>query len=250
MGIKKSEQEVIRDWVIYKITNPNGRVYIGKTSNISNRINQYRYKSHKNQMLIYRSIEKYGWDAHTFEIIDKFKSNVNYCSGKEMFWIRTYMSNYKKYPEQKGMNLTDGGEGTIGYKVTDEMKKKIGDFHRGKQHLLGFKMSKETLAKRRASVLGKPLNPQKVKIRTEKMIAVIGKKIVSTNKDGVILAEYPTVSDAIKKTGVSKTHIHRILNGKIKKPKIIFKYKQNPIFTKFSFQRRVFQPQDIKQKIA
>lgn len=234
------KNDEIRDWYIYKIVNPNGRVYIGKTHNLSNRKKQYKYKSHNNQMLIYRSIKKYGWDAHTFEVIDNFKATTGQCASKEMFWIRTYMSNYKKYPEQKGMNLTDGGEGTLGYKMTEERKKQIGDFHRGKQHLLGFKMSKETLEKRRNSVLGKPLNPEKVKVRTAKMIAVIGREIIQYDIYSNKIAEYPTIAMAISKSGVSKTHIHRILNGTIKKPRYIFKYKEDIGFHKFQFQRRVF----------
>jgi group I intron endonuclease len=239
------DRSEIRDWVIYKITNPNGRIYIGKTHNLHNRKKQYRYVAHKNQMLIYRSIIKYGWDAHTFEVIDNFKSNTGYCAGKEMFWVRTYMSNYKKYPEQKGMNLTDGGEGTIGYKMPEERKKQISAFHKGKQHLLGFKMSKETLEKRRNSVLGKPLNPDKVKIRTVKMIAVIGRRIIQYDINGNKIDEHPTIAVAINKSGVSKTHIHRILNGVIKKPRYIFKYKEDIVFHKYKFQRRIFERKQI-----
>ena len=33
-----------------------------------------------------------------------------YANGKEIFWIRSYMSNYSKWPEMRGLNLTDGGK--------------------------------------------------------------------------------------------------------------------------------------------
>lgn len=139
----------IRDWVIYKITNPNGRVYIGKTSNYPARVRQYRCLQLKRQDLIMRSIVKYGWDSHKIEVVDSFVATGHQSECKEMFWIRSNLSNICKYPEQKGMNMTDGGEGVLGIKrsdkyrdecrernlgkrLTDEHKKAIGDSLRGR----------------------------------------------------------------------------------------------------------------------
>lgn len=56
---------------IYKITSPTGKVYIGQSVNLKKRINQYKNLNCKRQPLIYRSLLKYGVDAHTFEIIEE-----------------------------------------------------------------------------------------------------------------------------------------------------------------------------------
>ena len=47
------------------------------------------------------------------------------ADGKEMFWIRSYMSNKNKYPEQNGLNLTDGGEGRINAKMSEDQWKEF-----------------------------------------------------------------------------------------------------------------------------
>lgn len=64
-----------------------------------------------------------GLNAHNFTVIDSFEGNTSYALGKEMFWIRTYMSNRSKFPEINGLNITDGGEGSLGAKRTIEQKK-------------------------------------------------------------------------------------------------------------------------------
>lgn len=114
---------MVHSWVIYKITSPSKRIYIGKTRQFKKRMANYRcVEASKEQKLIHRSIKKYGFNNHKVEIIDKFESDNSYSSGKEMFWIKTYMSNAAKYPNMLGMNLSDGGDGGTGHKVSDENK--------------------------------------------------------------------------------------------------------------------------------
>jgi len=115
----------IRNWVIYKVTSPSGRIYIGKTSNYRLRLNQYRKGDNSKQRVLGNSIKKYGFNNHIFEIIDSFESDLGYVNGKEMFWIRSYMANVNKWPKFNGMNLTDGGEGQLGRPHTEETKAKI-----------------------------------------------------------------------------------------------------------------------------
>ena len=55
--------------LIYKITNPNGKVYVGSTINLKDRIYRYKTNRVKHQIKISRSIEKYGWDKHFLEVI-------------------------------------------------------------------------------------------------------------------------------------------------------------------------------------
>jgi hypothetical protein len=128
-----------RDWVIYKITNPSGRVYIGKTSNWYGRHNNYKnYKTcHQvsKQRMLYHSLCKYGFEDHKVEVIDTFHSDSKYCSGKEMFWIKSYMCNIYKFPEQNGLNLTDGGEGNLGWKRPEESRLEIIRKNTGKKNL-------------------------------------------------------------------------------------------------------------------
>lgn len=101
----------MKKWFIYKITNPAGRVYIGRTCDFYKRKTNYKcVKNCKKQIQIYRSLVKYGYSNHTFEIIDSFESDALYMKGKERFWIRTYMSHGTRY-NTDGMNCSDGGGG-------------------------------------------------------------------------------------------------------------------------------------------
>jgi hypothetical protein len=68
----------IRDWTIYKITNPKARVYIGITSNFYSRMSCYKSQDKRlsRQTLIYNSMRKYGYDGHTIEVIDTFTIGI------------------------------------------------------------------------------------------------------------------------------------------------------------------------------
>lgn len=160
----------IRDWTIYKITNPESRVYIGVTSNVKLRFSHYRRKNSTSQPLINRSLIKYGVDNHTFEYIEQFTSGLDFAMGKELFWIKTYMSNMSKYPEIKGMNLTDGGQGGLGMAVSEKTRKILSEKNKGYKHTTaaikkiseasirsntGKKLSEVTKQKLREANLGK-----------------------------------------------------------------------------------------------
>jgi len=166
------------EWWIYRITSPSGKVYIGITSNMNNRMSVYRSEfsqSKSKQTLIYNSIKKYGFPAHELKIIDRFNGNNSQAKSKEMFWIKTYMSNCIKYPEIKGLNLTDGGQGTIGYKATDELKKRLSEYHKANpsRGRLGKKVSAESIAKGQATRIKNLKSnglytPPKIKVKANK----------------------------------------------------------------------------------
>lgn len=129
MNVGRSE---IRDWNIYKIVSPSGKIYIGLTCNIKNRFYRYKKANDSSQTLLFNSLRKYGFDNHIVSIIDSFTSDISYAKGKEIFWIRTYMTNFSKWGLSHGLNLTDGGEGCFGLVHSEERKKKTSEFMKGK----------------------------------------------------------------------------------------------------------------------
>ena len=73
---------------IYKITNPTGSIYIGKTISLKTRISNYKYCSGiEKQRILYNSIKKYGWESHIFEIIEETK-DIKILSDSEIFYIK------------------------------------------------------------------------------------------------------------------------------------------------------------------
>ena len=57
--------------IIYKLTAPNGKVYIGRTKNWKNRLKEHKCiaKYDKRHSHLYKSIRKYGWENFKKEII-------------------------------------------------------------------------------------------------------------------------------------------------------------------------------------
>jgi group I intron endonuclease len=120
---------------IYKITTPTGKLYIGKTGNLKNRIGSYRnaYKSNANT-LIFNSIKKYGWETHIFEVISA--SSIDSLNELEISYIQKYNSFHNI--NSNGLNLTKGGDGAFGRIDSIETKNK-----RSKKHI-GLKRSDKT----------------------------------------------------------------------------------------------------------
>jgi len=189
------DNNIIANWVIYKITSPSGRVYVGRTSDVNKRIKQYINGHIKFQRFLYMSIKKYGFETHSFEIIDKFESNNTYAAGKEMFWIRSNMSNFSKWPELRGMNLTDGGEGRIGAKASEETKQKLRDAHKrnpNRKTTLGVKKSIESIMKRKATMMLRTYpkriyKPVSNETRDKMSLKKIGKLPWNTGTKGVVV---------------------------------------------------------------
>lgn len=57
--------------VIYKLTSPSGKIYIGRTNNFKERMIQHKHCALVKQMnnSLYKAIRKYGWDNFIKEII-------------------------------------------------------------------------------------------------------------------------------------------------------------------------------------
>ena len=117
-----------KNYYVYKHTFPNNKVYIGITQQEPEKRwkNGLGYDAH--QTLMKRAIKKYGWQNIKHEILYK-NLNKNEACNKEIELIALYDSTNK----QKGYNVSQGGEGTIGVKPTEESKEKNRIAHLGKK---------------------------------------------------------------------------------------------------------------------
>lgn len=62
--------------IIYKITSPSNKVYIGQSWDWSKRIRFYKNNLCKNQIKIYNSLLKYGYDNHKVEIVHELSNDI------------------------------------------------------------------------------------------------------------------------------------------------------------------------------
>lgn len=128
---------------IYKITSSTGRVYIGQSWNVYDRLQRYSALNCKSQKVVYRSLLKHGVKNHTFEVIcwlpddctqdvmneyEKIYIVIYKEAGVSLMNIREGGSNGKHSPETIAKFIGNkGGRGNAGKIRTKENRKKISD---------------------------------------------------------------------------------------------------------------------------
>lgn len=141
----------MNNYTIYYHTFPNGKMYFGQTC-LKPEVRWGKNGSgYKTQKLMWRAIQKYGWDNIDHRIIsiglDKEEADF-----QEMFYISSYRTNEPEF----GYNLTDGGGGSVGYKLSEEARKKISEANKGELNCnYGKHLSDETKKKMSESMKGR-----------------------------------------------------------------------------------------------
>ena len=117
--------------VIYKITNPSGKVYIGQTWNWSIRQAFYRTSNCKTQIGIYNSLLKYGFENHDFKIICELPEDV------EQKTLDSYEKIYWQFYKDCNILTLNCREPGRGGRFSEESKLKLS------KSLTGRKLSEE-----------------------------------------------------------------------------------------------------------
>jgi len=189
--------------VIYKITNIiNNKIYIGSASFYDKRkgthISRLRNNTHKNRYL-QSSYNKHGENNFKFEIIEYVNSQRQLLN-REQYWLDLT----ECYNRNIGYNISKTAGSNLGNKMSEESKKKIGDFWRGK------KFSKERIE-------------QLKKDRTLEQ----GKAVNVFDNDMNLLYTFESMSETSRKLSVSIASISRQCKKgfNTKKVNYIFRYK-------------------------
>lgn len=106
---------------IYKITSPTGRAYIGQAVNLKRRRAEYKGMFCQGQPRLYKSLVKYGWDAHQFDIIEYCSEEELNCS--ERFWQDVF----NVLDRKEGLNCVLTECGSKRQVISDELSKKLRD---------------------------------------------------------------------------------------------------------------------------
>lgn len=152
---------------IYRITSPNGMIYIGQSVNLNKRFKTYLYiKSSKGMRKIYNSFLKYGIENHTFCVI-------KFCDISELDYFETELIK-ENNTIFNGLNCRSGGKENSsisieGRVILSEKMKKY--WQENKYKRIGINrvftqdhknMISETRIKNKISVGGKNPNSKKV----------------------------------------------------------------------------------------
>lgn len=192
--------------IIYKITSPTGRLYVGKTTHLARRKNTYKYNIANNvgwvNSMIMNSLQKYGWEAHIFEIIEEIQDEK--LNEREIFWIKELHTYCFENP--KNMNMSRGGEDGGRSWLFDEPRRKEqskkftgdGNPFYGKAH---SDKTKEVLSK----IMSKRNREKNIRVPkwgAEKGRLKVIKGVVVYNNLGNFIGEYESLVEASIKTGL------------------------------------------------
>lgn len=237
---------------VYCITNTlNGMKYVGMTSKTIEESKNY-YGSGR---YITRAIKKLGRKYFEKEIIEVCNDLEN-LKEREKYWIKTLNT---KHPI--GYNLTNGGDGVVSLceesrrSQIEKLKLLVGDknFHYGKKRSeetrlkmrlsqLGKSHTDETKQKLQEIKLGTPMPPHVreilIKANTGRIYKPESINLIRRNnpfctpvlqftKNGEFIAEYFSINEAQRSTGVSNVCISKCCKGQLKSAgKFVWKYKK------------------------
>lgn len=209
--------------IIYKITNPKGKSYIGQTVNYEDRLKKYKYIACKNQVKIYNSLLTYGFDSHVFEIIED-NIPAELLNERERFWIKEFKTYYKV--NKNGLNLNTGGNTPVWDKkrieeFAEKFKGANNPFY-GKTHTVENRKKFSENTKKQLAKSGYKLSIESI------MKGVEANKvaIVVYDSNGDFVSEYSSAITFAREISISPQTINDSLNrGAWVKGKYICKYK-------------------------
>jgi group I intron endonuclease len=100
---------------IYKITSPSGKIYVGQSTNLEKRKDDYKKLKCEKQPKLYNSLQKYGWEQHKFEIIEE-------CAEEQLNKREIYWGLHYDVLDENGLNLKLGDASGL---CSKETKQKI-----------------------------------------------------------------------------------------------------------------------------
>lgn len=221
---------------------PNGKKYIGKTKNSLNRRKGFQWNRYKYCPLLWKAIQKYGTENIKTEILFEGVLTDEEASEKERFFIAQFKTNANRYKNpQYGYNLTDGGEGLVGWHLTEERykqmmeqlekakeirlkqgvseetKKKLSESHKGIR--LGWKMPEETKKKIGESNSLKNISEETRKKKSKAHM----KSVIATNKEDGTIIIFSSRTEAAKYFGVRESAVTRWIN-KTRNPSVPYEF--------------------------
>lgn len=209
--------------LIYKITSPSNKIYIGQTWNWVVRRSIYKNLKCKGQILLYNSLVKYGYDNHIVEILETLSETVSQeeLDNREIYWWQYY-----KNLEFKMLNLKEPGRGG---KHSEETRKKMSDHNnfKGKtipeelrqaliKSNIGRKKSKEEIEKIQKGRIGFTLSSDsREKIRQTLMkLPQNNRTVLMLDINGVFIREFKNVLQIQKELNCDTKYIREVLNGR------------------------------------
>lgn len=203
----------MNNYIIYKHTSPNGKIYIGLT----NKSLEKRWKlGYKHNKYFTDAINKYGSENFKHEIIYSGLTHIE-AEKKEIETIALFRSNEREY----GYNLTSGGGGRLGYKHTEASKRKMSKSATGKkksdEHRKNISIANKKRfqdPKQRELLASLQKGRKHTREHIDKCIAKRLKEVYQLDLDGNIIKSFSSLQEASIETNISDTYICNVCRGR------------------------------------
>ena len=196
---------------VYLITFPNGKQYVGYTSNLNRRkLEHERLAKSKSDFLVHKAINKYGIENITWAVLETTEIKSIALSLEE-----TYIDYYNSY--ENGYNMTKGGEGWLGGSVEDYMSEEaiIEKRRKSSKTKTGVKHSKP-----HCEAISKGLRGRKRSEEEKKAIAKgCYKRPVIAYLNDKEVGKYKSIRECTRELGLEPSAISKCLSGKQKSHK-------------------------------
>lgn len=209
--------------VYYHKSMINNKVYVGTTSRDPIvRWNAGKGYSRLKNSQFWNDIEKYGWDSFEHVVV-----KTGLTKKEAMAFEQGLIADFDSTNPEKGYNITIGGDGSYGFKQSDETKKKLSELaskrikDTGVVNFKGQHHSEKTKSVLREKMLGKYYggkNPFAGKRHDENTKEAISKKnsqpIHQYSLSGDFLQVFPSATIAAESIGRTTTAICDAANGR------------------------------------
>lgn len=151
-------EENIHHWVIYMYTFPNGKRYIGKTMRRLSERQGSNFKRYESCTALKNAIQKYGIENIDQRVLFENDMPDEYASRLEQTCILLFKANCNKFNKPKyGYNLTDGGDGLLGWHPDEKRLQVLREqMRKFREQNIGSHPSEETRRKQSEAKKGKP----------------------------------------------------------------------------------------------
>lgn len=213
--------------VIYKIINPSGKIYVGKTYDLRKRINCHKCSAKKDKnIILYNSIKKYGWENHKLEVIENLEDEL--LNDREIYWINK-LGTYKQ-ENPNGMNMTMGGDGQRSTWIHDiERRKAQSDLYSKEGNPFYGKKHTDESKKILAEKASKRQKERCIKIPewgVNKGRLKVMKPCVVYNNKGEFIREYDSLTNCWKSLNINRCSVtDSVRHGTWVYGKYLIKYK-------------------------
>lgn len=243
-AVTKGGNRMKENYCLYMHTTPSGKVYIGITC----REPLKRWKNGKGYSgspHFDNAIKKYGWDNIKHEVLLTGLTKKSACEMEKCF-----IQMYDSTNPAKGYNSTFGGdEGLkitketrkkiseankivysdpkrrhemskrmIGYKHSEEAKKKMSESHKGLTHVASDEW-KKNISHSLKEYYADPINSEKYRRNSERLTE-LGKrkarKVEQLDFQMNVVNVYESLNEAGRQTGVRDGNISKCCNGKVR----------------------------------